>query len=411
MAPYQYSSLKNPEIRLLELSPGHFDDALCAAIYPVPLNELSDAPDIQELRTTLPPGWAVYETVEGWYIFEHAETDVVSWTHPRPDYTVSLDAPVQHEQPPDYEALSYTWDTDQNPSILQIQADQPGLPLATIDIQQNLAIALRHLRFHDKPRTLWVDAVCINQKDVNKRNAQVPRMTSIYRRARSVVAWVGASSPDSQTALSIHSAIGSEVELAKCATRLRTPSANHPDWHHSGGALPFNKDEWRSVQNLLSRPWFDRVWIVQEVQLANPTATLQCGPDSMNWLRLCRAAWCIFRKQKAPYAPLAQRLAQMKMLIRPLEAIPFRHLLHGASNRLCTDPRDHVYGTLGLASPAVARLIQPQYTAEVSTVFMNAFLAMLGHTSRLDALQDCSLKQSSPRPSYLPSWVPDWSTQ
>jgi hypothetical protein len=422
MDAYQYTKLNNQEVRLLELQPGRFDDELWAAVYPItlvepiaPIEQLEKRLSLQDLKATLPPGWTAYETVEGRYIFEHPETDITSWSHPdvtipESDYTLSVDTSPHSSSKPKYEALSYTWGTAGQPTPLHIKPSDPGHPTLKIDIQQNLAAALRHLRLPDKPRALWVDAVCINQNDTAERNAQVPRMTGIYKRAHSVVAWLGASSSDSQLAMATLEAIGTQIELGKCATRLKPPGTAFPEWFHSSGALPFDEDAWRAIHDLVSRPWFDRVWVVQELQLANPTATLQCGSDSLNWLHFCRAAWCLFRKRAPPYPPLARRLAQIKMLTRPaLEAIAFRHLLYGSSSRRCTDPRDHVYGMLGLASPSISSLIKPQYASDVSAVFVDALLAILQTSNRLDTLEDCALRPGIARPSQLPSWVPNWT--
>lgn len=56
---------------------------------------------------------------------------------------------------------------------------------------ENLEMALRHMRYHDRPRTLWIDAVCINQANIAERNNQVKRIGLIYRIARQVVVWLG----------------------------------------------------------------------------------------------------------------------------------------------------------------------------------------------------------------------------
>ena len=419
MAPYQYSKLVDElrDIRLLLLRPGRFDDDLRATISYVSLTAPVSLRDqrlsLRELRTTLPVGWRVFETVEGRYIFEYPDTGLVAWAHPDPNvsalaYEKVGDAPYGNFQPR-YEALSYTWDTADNQTILYVESDDQNALPSTLEIQQNLASALKHLRLLDETRTLWVDAVCIDQISIAERNSQVTRMASIYRCAHSVVAWIGPESSDSKVALLTLDQIGSQTVLTKCATRLRTPEAAHPDWFLSDSTLPYGEDKWRAILSVLSRSWFDRVWIVQEIQLANPTATLQCGHDSIRWERLCRAAWCIFRKNSPPYQPLARRLASIKILLKSLEGLNFRQLLYGSSTRLCSDQRDHVYGLLGLASPAILRQIQPQYASDVGTIYTTAFLAMLRLSRRLDALQDCGLGPSRPGPDQLPSWVPNWS--
>jgi hypothetical protein len=116
---YQYSALRNPEvdIRLLELLPGKLDNVIRVHIFHAPLRPsaepTSNGSSLSEIQKTLPPGWSVYETVEGRYIFHHADSDISSWEHPDPeliplDHKLSDNGDVR-ESGLVFEALSYTW--------------------------------------------------------------------------------------------------------------------------------------------------------------------------------------------------------------------------------------------------------------------------------------------------------------
>ncbi|KAF2452128.1 hypothetical protein P171DRAFT_347545 [Karstenula rhodostoma CBS 690.94] len=86
--------------------------------------------------------------------------------------------------PPPYEALSYVWG---DPKITApISIDGHNLQVTT-----NLEIALRHLRLEQATRILWIDAININQLDMNERAQQVAMMANIYRNADLVVVWLG----------------------------------------------------------------------------------------------------------------------------------------------------------------------------------------------------------------------------
>lgn len=63
----------------------------------------------------------------------------------------------------------------------------------SMQVRRNLADTLRHLRLVDTHRVLWVDAVCINQRNMAERSRDVTRMGLIYHQARRVVAWLGMS--------------------------------------------------------------------------------------------------------------------------------------------------------------------------------------------------------------------------
>ncbi|KAI4281668.1 MAG: hypothetical protein L6R38_003511 [Xanthoria sp. 2 TBL-2021] len=88
---------------------------------------------------------------------------------------------------PEYEALSYVWGNDECPQGLQ-------LPSGYLRITDSLASTLRALRSSDKPRQLWVDAVCINQRDHVEKAHQVSQMAKIYGKAARVLAWLGENS-------------------------------------------------------------------------------------------------------------------------------------------------------------------------------------------------------------------------
>jgi len=89
-----------------------------------------------------------------------------------------------------FEALSYAWGPIDDPSQVFV-----GPKRQHLSITRNLADALRHLRYGDAPRTLWVDAICVNQADLPERGSQVKRMAETYTRASRVVVWLGRGTP------------------------------------------------------------------------------------------------------------------------------------------------------------------------------------------------------------------------
>ncbi|KAL7627071.1 hypothetical protein AAE478_003847 [Parahypoxylon ruwenzoriense] len=421
MSIYQYSALANPnvDIRLVKLLPGRFHDDLRIALYHVPLIR-PPAPSrvrlgqamLKELQQTLPAGWAAWENLEGKYFFEDDGGEITTWIHPDPNVPrSSYEAPPAEPVAgalPEYEALSYTWGTMDNPQIVRLQADEhSSVDHSILEIQQNLATALRHLRYPDKSRVLWIDAICINQKDIPERNVQVTRMKDIYRLAGRVVAWLGPESEDSQHALSTLDYLGAQIEYTKDQFRLPAPDCAHPQWFHSYTDLPYREDTWRSILELFRRPWFDRLWVTQEIQLANARAVVKCGSDEIPWSRFRRALYCLRCKRELPYKGLSTRIMQIGALARPLQGFNFRVLLLTFSDRLCSDPRDKVYGLLGLASQEVLSQVRPQYSLPFEEIYRDTFLCLLDQTQRLDSLSECTMRPG--RPERLPSWVPDWS--
>jgi Heterokaryon incompatibility protein (HET) len=358
MATYQYSKLVDEakDIRLITLLPGQVDDEIKVTITHTPLIKPPERPtqrlSLEQVRETLPPGWSVYETTEGRYLFLDHETYQTSWAHPIPHIDrSSYELPPEDACPkydPKYEALSYTWGTADSPETAYV-TESPGAESSTLQIQQNLASALRHLRYHDSPRKLWVDAVCINQKDALEKNTQVTRMADIYRQAFRVVVWLGSESSNSKLAMSTLDYLGAQVETLTMDGRLSSPNSTHQLWHRSRCELPYNQATWQAILDIFNRPWFDRLWVTQEIHLANHRATMQCGYDQISWQHFRRAAMCTFAKRDIPLQEFSGRASELGSLMQYFPASSFYSLLRIAANRLCSDPRDKVYGLLGIS--------------------------------------------------------------
>ena len=166
-----------------------------------------------------------------------------------------------------YEALSYWWggqEREDFDKIIEIDS-------YVLKIGNELDSALRRLRRADTQRTLWTDAICINQVDQVEKKNQVERMDDTYNKASAVVVWLGEgnmgvtnagmttfSMTEHQTAVAMRAISrlgsqfhGSTVESIANAT-LELPQL-------ADGVGP---EEYLPALRLLSqRPWFSRVWV------------------------------------------------------------------------------------------------------------------------------------------------------
>ena len=70
-------------------------------------------------------------------------------------------------------------------------------------ITTNLEAALRYLRDPEKEKAVWIDAICINQSDVEERNAQVHFMKKVYSKTMYVRVWLGEAADDSDMAIGV----------------------------------------------------------------------------------------------------------------------------------------------------------------------------------------------------------------
>ena len=180
----------------------------------------------------------------------------------------------------DYEALSYVWGDVSNTVDLCCEGRVMG-------ITQNLDAALRHVRCTDRPRYLWVDAICIDQSNTAERGHQVRLMRSIYKIARQVLIWIGEDEPyrfegihrsilkpglDTTTkaahAFEILSHVYDMMNVKWAITILERRKESRQDWMDWEHDLSVDRQRWKSdavyndtwevVEEFFSSPWFGR---------------------------------------------------------------------------------------------------------------------------------------------------------
>ena len=421
MAQYLYNGLQAQvgELRLVALQPGNYHDILRCNIVHCPLLEPKAAVKderlpISELQKTLSDGWIVEQTLDGRYLFMSPRNSGIpnSWKHPDSNFDPKLyelpkfsptEGSSRHVPP--YEALSYTWGTTDNEEYVYVT--NPADPFRTpswLRIRANLASALRHLRYPNRQRTLWVDAVSINQADTDERGQQVKRMSQIYPLSDIVIIWIGPESEDSTHALETLQYFSEQVEYIIAHRWGDAPNAQERDWWRDGHTLPYDKKTWKSISSLLHRSWFERVWVLQEALLSN-RVMLQCGRDSIPWVNL-RKALLVLRQKTCVLPPeIRDRLFTYGrgLMAPPLASL--EHILLWTRNQKCTDPHDRIYGILGLLDPRIVAKIEVDYTIPVWKTYSRLVLAEKEVYQKLNMLNHCNI---TTRCEGCPSWVPNW---
>lgn len=187
------------------------------------------------------------------------------------------------EELPTYEALSYTWGTSSAQEFIYIDSKP-------LEVRTNLVTALRYLRREKEPRTLWIDAICIDQTNIPERNIQVQRMAQIYRQASCVLVWLGESSHNSDVAFDVLERVGGAEDQMVLEPRTMKWSSEKEHWvlrpkdpKRIQGPIDLKPEEWKALYDLfINRAWWTRMWIVQEI--AYPlSARLLCGRRSLHW--------------------------------------------------------------------------------------------------------------------------------
>lgn len=254
------------------------------------------------------------------------------------------------ENPPIYEAVSYVWGSTRN--LIDIKVGNDSLAVTA-----NLAQALSYLRYKDKPRVLWIDAICVNQLDLKERAHQVKRMADLYRLARRVVGWLGPSNKRSSFGMRLLGYLSSKIKFDRVHDKMG-PASSDVDKHWSDRytKLRYGKKEIIAIREVVTRSWFRRLWVQQEILLVEHHPVLMCGSDLLAWKPFSRAIRCpvveeygadhTFLFSEDPVNLVADLLHLTSSSDRSVGSLI--EIMRQTNDCECLDPRDRVYAILSL---------------------------------------------------------------
>jgi hypothetical protein len=209
---------------------------------------------------------------------------------------------------PPFAALSYTWgnpyanpnyeldDKSQTEEFSRVYTSERSAPIrcndAKVMVTHNLVDALEKIKRRYEPTGwsstgtsyIWIDAICINQENLEERSAQVAIMGQIYATAERVFIWLGDSLPRTQQALGLIQYLSAIPQDKYGAMRDHDPKIFWKTYQ----ALEMEEittDEWLVLLSFLGRNWFRRVWMIQEYCLPRYTSVL-CGLYRIPWMNL-----------------------------------------------------------------------------------------------------------------------------
>lgn len=365
---------------------------------------------------------------------------------------------------PSYRSLSYTWGPahgvpeDEDSVFRYVPPDGVARTMP-----KNLHRALfRILELHEGAY-YWIDYFCIDQSNMRERSEQVSVMKRIYQRAEAVDVWLGpatdAEAEKVDRVLGDLASLASKYGTEETAGTIRPRSffVSHPDQ-----LLP--KEDWDIMGTFLSRRWFHRVWTLQEFALARDIRIMY-GHHFVNYETLHNAVQFLHAlglsmgldygsNVTAGTAVMQQSLLRAclhdvnQLERRFISQVPGsvgggEHLTKGkvpdyesvvawvfwrSLTTFASDPRDFVFGILGLAEAVVESLnkgssddestisgynpIVPDYSLSTADVF-RAFILQLMHGKlgiRVITLITPGI-QTGDEPAYkfqrrsVPSWV------
>lgn len=291
---------------------------------------------------------------------------------------------------PLYEALSYTWGDAREKRIIYVNK-------CPFPVTVSLYTALLYLRRSQVPRVLWIDAICINQEDLAEKTHQVSMMRSIYSSAAGVLLWLGESDKDIRKAMAL----------------LQRMDESRVQWPTDKDLESFAP----GLDKLFNKPWWFRLWVVQEVVVASPYPLLGCGRTWISWGVMKRAMFLLGLRQAGDAGffqnPIAVQELALLPIIRPGHPHNREHsgrrlddLLIATCDRNTTLPHDKIFALLGLATKDASDEIRVDYEQSYSVAYQKAMVHILNSGSNLNFLVQAMNHRAS---RDVPSWCTDFS--
>jgi hypothetical protein len=306
------------------------------------------------------------------------------------------------EDCPPFEAVSYVWGSDQK--VSQIYCQNHAIPITA-----NLDAVLRSLRSRDAERTIWVDAICINQADLVERGQQVAMMGRIYGVGERTIINLGPDSDgNAQAVASLLEEISERIENqgGSLIDSRFVPALAIDD------VLSTDK-RWKSYQIMVAHDWFSRTWTVQEAALGNDPYILW-GRTEIPWLRVTGINQWLLSKARHVWFHLKPWLNDVHGRGFWMEEFPmpnFVETLARAKTLGCNDNRDRIYGFLGSPKAAVGHkkeiVLVPDYGKDYRKVYHDFAVSWLVKTQDLGLLSAIEHDEDSLQ-SSIPTWVPRW---
>ncbi|KAF7952719.1 hypothetical protein EAE96_005950 [Botrytis aclada] len=321
-----------------------------------------------------------------------------------------------------YTALSYVWGDPEKKRVIYIDKE-------IIEVTANLDSALRDIRDPLREQALWVDAICIDQTNSTEKSNQVAQMAKFYQVARHTIIYLGESTESSILLLGVISRASSRIfnrriVAAKEILALFFNNVAFYTTEHYDRAMNLF---WK----LLERPWFTRVWVLQEL-LFSKSPWVQCGRIRVRWERLFQTIETISVLSSASsrlpesysrFVATNQRRDSFEPNRKPFEVSPkdLLNLLMDRRGLGISDSRDMLFAHKGILQHSPQKIsskymeLAVDYSKSVREVFVDlarycvnssSYGGTLEVLSHVEAGNVCCSKEGE---FDLPSWAPNWT--
>ncbi|KAK3644922.1 hypothetical protein LTR56_009309 [Elasticomyces elasticus] len=327
-------------------------------------------------------------------------------------------ANLADEQRPSYETVSYVWGDPTRSACLKVSGHGVGPRYRCLYVPASTAAVLNRIRMPDQKRTVWQDAVCINEDDLVERGHQVSLMGKIYSGSMGNIVYLGElDDPAMGDRISTTiSTLFSDAERNTCGfstfwTTITDEATGASQ--HNYGEKQYSVDP-EAVTFMLELPWFRRLWTLQEAALA-PKNTAILGDLRFDLIDILRAMeWWVYGHAQT-YSTEAQ--AGLHCMGHALTYIDHNQSHMTGSFRsvegllVCamqfekSEPRDGVFAIQSLLSYAMPQLLVPEYTKPLSEILQTATRLAFMEQSNLELLRWVTIWPGDLDRAHVASWV------
>jgi hypothetical protein len=267
-----------------------------------------------------------------------------------------------------------------------------------------------HIR-EESPYVLWIDAICINQKDKDEKIEQIRLLPKIFQHARRTLAFFGSDDRS-------HDAVRTLLQISHKCDSSRSwleDLGNVPKRWRNLSMPAVNDPIWREIKCFFNRTWFQRAWIIQEA-VAAPTVTIVCGKWKADWEDIALALDVIQREPNisdditASWEPFALLSTLREREARGLQRLPLLRLLERFHYVESTLKPDRYFALLGLAEDGNRPEFEPEYddTVAFSTLACRYGQVFVEQGNGIHLLRKAGIAgRKADDLDPLPSWLPD----
>ncbi|KAF2205799.1 HET-domain-containing protein [Delitschia confertaspora ATCC 74209] len=304
----------------------------------------------------------------------------------------------------DFTTISYTWGDPKIYANISVNGHDIG-------IAKNLTILMHQLLAEEQQqkcensvrspgRRFWIDAICMNQNNVNEKEEQVPLMAAIYGIATTTLIWLGPAADDSDLAMDLVNGISDQ---------------DFEEFDSSETSSP----RWVAHRLLFARQWWRRVWTVQEAILSR-YPIVKCGTKEIPLEKFVDFEYVYMKYVREA---TSKNTVKGALAFRYYTNTPYRKMLWRDIKRWLngpltgwysdivyfdsTQPRDKVYGLMSMLREESRRFITVDYHTKTDAEVFTEIGVLLLKESGFNILS--SVPEPKISDTGMPSWCYQWN--